>query len=571
MGITAAVLAGFALAPLAPALQRILGRHAGWFLALLPLGLCWYFAQQLENLPAGGWSDGYAWAPSLGLRLEFRVDGLGLLMALLISGIGGLIFIYTGAYLAGHPAIGRMYVLLSIFMASMLGVVLSDNLLALFVFWELTSISSYLLIGFDHEREAARRAARQALLITGGGGLALLAGILLIGQASGTYSIVALVERPELVRDHALYLPILGLVLLGAGTKSAQFPFHFWLPSAMQAPTPVSAYLHSATMVKAGVYLLARLSPLLGGTDAWHWGVTGIGTVTMLAGAFLGVRETDLKRILAYSTVSALGMLVLLLGIGSQEAVHAAIVFLLAHAFYKGALFLVAGIVDHEAGTRDVDRLGGLARAMPMTALAAVLAGGSMAAVPPLFGFMAKELTLEAVLHAPYRVALASTVVVASALFVTMAVGVALRPFVGGRRKFDKHVHEAPLGMWLGPLVLAALSVGLGLWPVVVDRALIPTATTAVLHAADMELQPLKLWHGLKLPLALSGGALLAGLALFAVRKPLRSFPPGSTLAAEYGPARWYEWGLAALNAVARWQTAVLQSGYLRYYLTVIA
>src|SRR5690349_5113126 len=310
MGMTAAVLSGFILALAAPGLCRFTGRAAGWALALLPLALTVYFASFLGAIGSGEtFHVRHDWVPALGVDLSFRLDGLSLLFALLISGVGALVLVYAGGYLAGHPQLGRLYAFLLMFMASMLGLVLADNVLALFVFWELTSISSYLLIGFDHERREARAAALQALLVTGGGGLALLAGLLLLGQAGGSLELSTLLTQGDRLRSHPLYVPALVLILGGAFTKSAQFPFHFWLPGAMEAPTPVSAYLHSATMVKAGVYLLARLSPVLGGTDAWVWAVSAVGGTTMLVGAWMALVQTDLKRILAYSTVSTLGTL----------------------------------------------------------------------------------------------------------------------------------------------------------------------------------------------------------------------------------------------------------------------
>jgi multicomponent Na+:H+ antiporter subunit A len=269
----------------------------------------------------------------------------------------------------------------------MLGVALADNMLLLFVFWELTSLSSYMLIGFEHERETARAAAQQAFLITAGGGLALLAGLLLLGQVGGTLELSALLRQGDVVRTSPFYLPAVVLILVAAFTKSAQFPFHFWLPNAMEAPTPVSAYLHSATMVKAGVYLLARLGPVLNGTDLWLYGVSGVGAATMLLGAYLALLQTDLKRLLAYSTVSALGMLTLLIGLGSPHALEAAVVLLLAHGLYKGTLFLVAGALDHETGTRDITQLGGLFPVMKLTALGGGLAALSMAGLPPLNRF----------------------------------------------------------------------------------------------------------------------------------------------------------------------------------------
>src|ERR1044071_2521246 len=356
-----AVLSGFAAALGAPWFYKVARGATGWLIALLPLGLMIYFARFVEPVAAGQViAISYNWVPSLGIQLSFLIDGLSLLFAFLISGIGALIFVYAGDYLHGHPQLGRFYAYILIFMASMLGLVLADNLIAVYVFWELTSISSYFLIGFDHHRESARAAALQALLVTGAGGLALLAGVLLLGKAGGSLEISMLLKNGDMVRSNALYVPILFLVFAGAFTKSAQVPFHFWLPSAMEAPTPVSAYLHSATMVKAGVYLLARLTPVLGGTDLWHYALSIVGAVTMGTGAYVALRQSDLKRMLAYLTVSALGMLILFIGVGTSQALAAAIVFLLAHALYKGALFLVTGILDHQTGSRDVNDLGGL-------------------------------------------------------------------------------------------------------------------------------------------------------------------------------------------------------------------
>ncbi|HEU5462661.1 MAG TPA: proton-conducting transporter membrane subunit, partial [Candidatus Binatia bacterium] len=427
------ILSGFVVAIFAPWVYRFTGDARGWLFALVPAGLTIYFANFVPAISAGEvMTFSHEWSPSLGLTLSFLVDGLSLLFALLISGIGALILIYAGSYLAGHPHLGRFYAFILLFMASMLGLVLCDNLLVLFVFWELTSISSYFLIGFDHEREAARAAALQALLVTGGGSLALLAGILLLGLAGGSLEVSALLANAEVVRASNLYVPIVLLVLAGAFTKSAQVPFHFWLPGAMEAPTPVSAYLHSATMVKAGVYLLARLSPVLGGTELWLHTLSAVGAVTMVTGAYLALRQTDLKLILAYLTVSALGILILFLGIGTTQAIAAAMVFLLAHALYKGALFLVAGIVDHETGTRDVNKLGGLRSAMPITAMAAGLAALSLAALPPTLGFIGKEMLLEATLAANGAgPILTVALVLASIIFVATAGIVGVRPFFG--------------------------------------------------------------------------------------------------------------------------------------------
>jgi len=391
-----------------------------------------------------------AWVPDLGLDLLFRNDRLASLFAITIALVGAAVFPYAHAYLGDHPRRASFLATLLAFMGAMLGLVLSDNLLLLFVFWELTSVTSFLLIGFERERQAARRAAIQAFLVTGGGGLALLAGVLLIGRASGTFQtseIGSLHESP-------LAGAILGCVLLAAFTKSAQFPFHFWLPNAMQAPTPVSAYLHSATMVQAGVYLLARLSPALGEHPIWQPVLLGVGGATAVLGSVLALLNRDLKRILAYTTVAALGFLVALVGVRASGAFLA---FFVAHALYKAAMFLVAGSVDHETGSRDGLSLSGLRRAMPGTFVAAALAGVSMAGVPASLGFVGKELALHQGL-----VPLSAIAVAFGAGSVAAALAVGLRPFVGSG---SVEAHEAPPSMRLGPVVLGIAGILVGLFP----------------------------------------------------------------------------------------------------------
>jgi len=428
----------------------------------------------------------------------------------------------------------------------------------------LTSLSPFMLIGFDHEREAARKAALQALLVTGAGGLALLAGLLLLGMAGGSLELSTLLARGEVLRASPLYLSALILILLGAFTKSAQFPFHFWLPNAMEAPTPVSAYLHSATMVKAGVYLLARLNPALGGTDAWLYAVGGIGAITMLTGGFLALARTDLKRLLAYSTVSALGTLTMLIGLGTSLALEAAVVLLLAHALYKGALFLVAGALDHEAGTREITRLGGLRRAMPLTAAAAGIAALSMAGLPPLFGFFSKELVYETALEfGPWVTA----AVVTGGLFTVFVAGlVGIGPFWGKPRETPKQAHEAPLSIWLGPAVLAGLSLLVGLFPNSLSDLLISPAVSAV--SGKTAAVKLTLWHGVNPALLLSAATLLLGGGLYAARQTIRQGM--MHLAWSWGPAKGYEAALDGLLAAARAQTRLLQSGYLPRYMRII-
>jgi multicomponent Na+:H+ antiporter subunit A len=452
-------------------------------------------------------------------------------------------------------------------MGSMLGLVLADNLIALFVFWELTGFTSYLLIGFEHDRLEARRAALQALLVTGAGGLALLAAGILLWQAGGTTSLFELLDSGSNLAAHPRYVGIAALILLAAFTKSAQFPFHFWLPNAMQAPTPVSAYLHSATMVKAGVYLVARMTPLVGGTALWTYSLTLAGALTMIGGSYRAVVETDLKRILAYSTISALGFLMLLLGIGTPHAVVAALVYLLAHACYKGALFLVAGAVDHETGTRDVERLAGLRRAMPRTTLAAILAAASMAGVPLFFGFIAKESVYET-LGTSSVAGLWPEIVVAAAVVASILQGTAgliagVSPFAGPAPPAGK-IHEAPVLLWLAPFVLGGIGLVLGVVPAIVD---VPVGLAAVSVVRDTVPVHLAIWHGLSATLWLSAVTLIGAIGLYIYRQPLRRL----TWLGSLGTERLYTFSIAALDALSRRTAPALQSASLRsYVLTVV-
>jgi len=563
------VLILFVASALAPLLHRAFGRRAGVLLATAPALLFAHFARFLAPSASGqALEESWQWVAGLGIRLAFRLDGLSLLFALLVTGIGALVLVYGGGYFKGDPRLPRFYSATLFFMAAMLGLVLADDAIALFVFWELTSVSSYLLIGFDHEQEKARKAALQALFVTGGGGLALLAGLLLLGEVAGTLQLSALGAQAGAIQAHALYLPVLFLVLLGAFTKSAQFPFHFWLPGAMAAPSPVSAYLHSATMVKAGIYLLARLNPALGGTDAWHYLVILAGTATLVTGAVLAYGQTDLKRLLAFTTLSALGTLTVLVGISTELSARAAMVFLLVHALYKAALFLGVGAIDHEAGTRDVRFLGGLARAMPLTAFAVVASALSMAGMPPLFGFVAKELFYEAKQEAPSA---GDLLVVASfagsALVAAAAALVAWRPFFSRGRATPKHAHEAPPALWLGPVLLATLSVALGLLPDVLAVPLVQPAASAMRgEHTEFVLRP---WIGMSPAFLQSLLVLALGAVLYAVHdRALGWLAPVRRLAA-WGPDRAYQAVMAGILAVAKAQTRVLQNGVLGWYLLV--
>ncbi len=501
-----------------------------------------------------------AWAPSLGLSLSFHLDGLGLLFALLITGIGTLVVLYASAYLQSHPQAGRFYASLFAFMGSMLGVALSDNILTLFVFWELTGFTSFLLIGFEHDRADARSAALQALIVTGAGGLALLAAGVLLLDVSGTASLSGMVAVHESITAHPMYAVIVSLILLSAFTKSAQVPFHFWLPNAMAAPTPVSAYLHSATMVKAGVYLLARMTPILGATPLWTTTVTGFGAATMLVGAYRSVQETDLKRILAYSTVSALGLLTMLIGVGTQQAIAAALVYLVAHACYKGSLFLVAGAIDHQTGSRDIRSLSGLRRTMPLTAMVGGAAALSMVGVPLTLGFVAKDGAYEALLGAgPWWILLAT--VFSSVLMGLAGLLSGVLPFQGSVAKDGGH--EPEWRLLLPPLTLAAIGVLVGLVPSLLNAPL-TAAARAILQQS--EAVSLAIWHGVSPTLMLSVLTLAAAVGLYSLRDEVRkrSWRPA------FGSERLYVGLVSSLDAISRVIGPPLHGAPLRSYVMVI-
>ncbi len=565
----AALLAALLAAALAPLLEKGLGRRAAPLLAIVPAALFVSFARHVPEVSAGGMRTASVdWIAELGVSLSFRLDGLSLLMALVVTGVGAVVLLYAGSYMEGHPRRGNLLGYLLAFLAAMLGLVLSDNLLGLFVFWEATSLLSYVLIGFERERAEVRASALQALLVTGGGGLALLAGFVLLGQAGGSLDLGTLAANAEAVKASPLYLPALLLVLLGAFTKSAQVPFHFWLPEAMAAPAPVSTYLHSATMVKAGVFLLARLHPTLGGTPEWTGIVTTVGAATMLTGAVLAVGQKDLKRLLAYSTVSALGSLVMLVGVGTPAALAAAMVLLLAHALYKGALFLVAGIVDHETGTRDVASLGGLFRSLPATGVAAAAAAFSMAGLPPLLGFVSKELLYDAALRAsPAPLLLVPVAVGSNMLLVAVALSVGWGPFTGRAGETPKSPHEAPAAMWAGPLLLGLGSLAAGLFSGAISPFVSAAAAAAIgaPHALTLEL-----WHGFNLVLAKSLVTLVVGVALFAARQRLRVLAGRLAPLVAFGPLRLYRAGLAGLVGLAKGTASVLSSGSLRQDLRIV-
>ncbi len=461
MSIALVAIGPFVAAMLAPLVQRFTRPFAGWLLALVPAAIFVVLWSLLGDVVDRGFLVvSFPWVPDYELNLSFFIDGLSLTFALTISGVGALIVLYAGAYLKGHPHLGRFLAFLLAFMGSMLGLVLADSMVALFVFWELTAITSFLLIGFDHERMAARRGAIQALVITNTGGMALLVGIVLLRQISGVWELSDLRALDGLVREHSLYGLVLACILVAAFTKSAQLPFHFWLPNAMEAPTPVSAFLHSATMVQAGVYLLARMTPVLGGTAAWSTILVCFGGTTLLWGAAIALRQTDLKQMLAQTTIASLGLLVVLIGLGSEAAIAGVAAYFVAHALYKAGLFMVVGAIDHETGTRDITALSGMADRMPVTFIAAVLAALAMIGLPPTLGFFAKEEMLLGAFGPQWLQVLALIVLIAGNALLTAVAGlVMIKPFLGIVGPTPKSAHEAPIAMLVGPLLLGGAGI----------------------------------------------------------------------------------------------------------------
>ncbi|MEM8814155.1 MAG: putative monovalent cation/H+ antiporter subunit A, partial [Pseudomonadota bacterium] len=561
------VLIPFLGAILAPPLVRQFAHNAAWPLAALPFLVFLVFLGY-----AGPVADGETfivsvpWAPSLGVTFSFYIDGLSTVFALLISGIGSLIVIYAGGYLKGHEHLGRFISFIFLFMGAMLGLVLADNVITLFIFWELTSITSFLLIGFDHLRTASRRAALQALVVTGAGGLSLLAAVILMAYVVGDMSMAAILASGDVLRDSALYVPIFLLVLGGAFTKSAQFPLHFWLPNAMEAPTPVSAYLHSATMVKAGVYLLMRVHPVLGETVLWETVLPLFGGATLLAGTLLAVRQTDLKLMLAYTTVASLGLLVLLTGIGTETAIKGAVLYLFAHSLFKGALFMVAGTIDHEAGTRDVTRLGGLREAMPFTFAAACLAALSMAGFPPFIGFIAKEVLYEGMAYGSlWFIFLTVVAIVGNALMLVIGAAVALKPFLGPAIETPKSAHEGPLMLWGGPMTLALLGTLTGLLAGWTGYLLIAPMTISILgYPAEVEvyLIPHKI-----LPPILSLMTILLGIAIYMRLDAARAAIARSLEVIGWGPDRGFDQAIRGIVSLSGGVTRLVQTGSLHTYM----
>lgn len=467
----------------------------------------------------------FDWLPGLGLNANFFLDGLGFLFATLILGIGLLIILYARFYLSRQDPMGQFYTYLLLFQGAMVGIVTSDNILLLLIFWELTSLSSFLLIGYWKHLPAGRQGARMALTVTGMGGLAMIGGMLILGNIAGSYDLTVILQNKELIQASPLYLPALILILLGCFTKSAQFPFHFWLPHAMAAPTPVSAYLHSATMVKAGIFLMARMWPVLAGTPEWFYIVTTAGLVTMVIGAVIALFKDDLKALLAFSTVSHLGLITMLLGFGTKAAAVGAVFHIINHATFKAALFMSAGIVDHEAHTRDIKRLGGLRHLMPVTFTIALVASLSMAGIPPLNGFISKEMMLEETTHtywlnSPYVIPVLATL---AALFsAAYSFRYIAHVFFGAKRDdYPAKPHDPGFGMWAAPAFLVILVVVIGLFSGKLVGPVVQAAADAV--TGDHPKVYLKLWHGLNPALYMSMIAVVGGMILLAFHRQLEA------------------------------------------------
>jgi len=594
-----AIVSPLLLAVIIPTFSKSIRQiHTGWFVLPLPVVLFIYFLSFIGTTSHQGTVyESFEWIPSLGINFAAKVDGLGLLFALLISGIGALVVLYSIYYLAkDKEQLGSFYVYLLLFMGAMLGVVLSDNLIVMYGFWELTSISSFLLIGYWYHREKSRYGAQKSMLITVFGGLAMLGGIILLYLMTGSFSISEIVAQSDVVLEHNLLIPAILCFLLGAFTKSAQFPFHIWLPDAMEAPTPVSAYLHSATMVKAGIYLVARMSPVFAESPVWLWLVAGFGIVTLFWGSFSAVKQTDLKSILAFSTVSQLGLIMSLLGVGAAAlhydgiddnvftvATTAAVFHLINHATFKGSLFMVVGIVDHETGTRDIRKLGGLMHLMPITFTLAIIGAFSMAGLPPFNGFLSKEMFFTGMVNilkldlfslSTWGLLFPVLAWIASVFTFIYSMKLVFRTFTGKYKPegLKKKPHEAPLGMLISPVVLGSLVIIFGLFPNILSHNLISPAMASILPSllspGDIFDVHIYFWHGPTIELFMTIGVVVLGIILYlTLPKWERTYdllPKKLTL------NKLYDKGLEAIQSGSFKLTRFYMNGYIRTYLVYI-
>ncbi|MDR4887692.1 Na+/H+ antiporter subunit A [Fredinandcohnia sp. QZ13] len=572
--------------------------HTGWFVLLVPLLIFSYLITFIPTIANGNTIiSSIPWMPSYDINFTTYIDGLGLIFGLLITGIGALVILYSIFYLSKErEELHNFYVYLLMFMGAMLGLVFSDNVFVLYVFWEMTSVSSFLLIAYWYEREKSRYGAQKSMLITIFGGLAMLAGLVMIARSSGTYSIREMLQNVDAITTSNLFIPAMVLILLGAFTKSAQFPFSIWLPDAMEAPTPISAYLHSATMVKAGIYLVARLTPIFGGSTVWFWLVTGVGLVTLLYGSVNAVRQTDLKALLAYSTISQLGLIMSLLGLGSAAmyfglgdetviygtAIFAAIFHLVNHSTFKGSLFMVVGIIDHETGTRDIRRLGGLIHLMPISFTLTVIGGFSMAGLPPFNGFLSKEMFFAAVnnaakmdfFHMGTIGVLIPIIAWIASVFTFIYCMILVFKTFRGKYKLDNDrvVHEAPLGMLISPIILGSLVIVGFFFPNLLSKYLLKPALTSVLPVlseAEVVEHKIKAWHGFLSPeLWMTIGVVVLGAILYLnLRKWYKvynSYPQSLTF------NNLYNLVLEKMEQISGSITNFYMTGYIRDYLVYI-
>lgn len=593
------ILVPFLFAILVPFLYKAFPKiHTGWFVLILPVFLLIYFLRFIpRNMGQETVSSKLPWIPSFDINFTVYVDGLSLLFVLLITGIGSLVTLYSIYYLSkDKEKLNHFYVYLLMFMGAMLGVVLSDNAIVLYMFWELTSISSFLLIGYWNHREKSRYGALKSMLITVFGGLMMLGGFILLYLMTGSFSIREMISQTASIADHALFVPALILVLFGAFTKSAQFPFYIWLPDAMEAPTPVSAYLHSATMVKAGIYLVARLSPVFAISPVWFWVISLFGLVTLFWGSFNAVKQVDLKAILAFSTVSQLGMIMSLLGVGAAAfhydvleeklftvATLAAVFHLINHATFKGGLFMVAGIIDHETGTRDIRKLGGLMGMMPITFTVAVIGAFSMAGIPPFNGFLSKEMFFTGMLHVlemdfynadTWAFLFPLLAWVGSVFTFVYSMILVFKTFTGQFKsdQVDKKPHEAPLGMLIPPVILASLVVIFGLFPNILSYSIIEPAMEAIMPSLLAEGETfhvhIAMWHGWGSELFMSIGIVIIGTLLYLTLskwKHIYSFHPKRLTF-----NKLYDWLLNNLYQGSNRFTQSYMTGSVRDYLVYI-
>jgi len=570
--------------------------HIGWFVLIVPSLLFFLLARHIPEISKGqAISHMLNWIPSYDINIIARLDGLSMLFGLLITGIGILVVLYSIYYLSTEQSLVHFYIYLLLFMGSMLGVVFSDHLMMLYVFWELTSISSFLLIAFWYQRKGSRYGAKKALLITVLGGFAMLAAFLMLYTVTGTFSIRETIASLALVKSDPLLLPIMSLILLAAFTKSAQFPFHIWLPDAMEAPTPISAYLHSATMVKAGIYLVARFTPLFGGEKFWFWAVASIGLITLFWAALTAIRQTDLKALLAYSTVSQLGLIMTLFGVGSlsfhpeigtssvlyTQAAFAALFHLVNHSTFKGALFMVIGIIDYRLGTRDLRRLGGLLAFMPISFTIALIGSFSMAGLPPFNGFLSKEMFFTAMLNLKEFDIFSTQFVanlfpiiawIASIFTFAYSMMIVFQTFFGPYKEqptANANPKEPPFGMLIAPIVLASFVILIFFYPNILGNWILKPAVLSIFPEASLEsIGDIVLWHGFNTELMMTIGVVLLGSVLYFLRNYFRSalnlFPKSISFNSLYHLL------LNTSDRISKAITDVYMTGYLRDYFTYI-